>query len=270
MLQLALQRLDVILMAALRGPAEAALYTAATRLLVIGQMGGQSLSMAVQHRFSALLSRKSFAEANELYQMTTAWLIVMTWPIYLLWALFAYQVTGVFGHGYSSAGGVGVILALAMLVGTACGMVSMVLEMAGNTGIAFVQTAIALVANIVRRHRADPADGPDRRGDRLGGLDPAEQPAAAGSAQPRVRDVPARPQRVRGDGAPRSLSFIVVPGARRAARRSPSAAGPGRRRRRHRALRGAALAAPVDVATLRTRLRPAPAAWCAVRRAPAP
>ncbi len=72
----------------------------------------------------------------------------MTWPIYLLWALFAYQVTGVFGHGYSSAGGVGVILALAMLVGTACGMVSMVLEMAGNTGIAFVQTAIALVANI--------------------------------------------------------------------------------------------------------------------------
>jgi O-antigen/teichoic acid export membrane protein len=149
MLQLALQRLDVILMSALRGPAEAALYTAATRLLVIGQMGGQSLSMAVQHRFSALLSRRDFAEANELYQMTTAWLIVMTWPIYLLWALFAYQVTGVFGHGYASAGGVGVILALSMLVATACGMVSMVLEMAGNTGIAFTQTAIALVANIV-------------------------------------------------------------------------------------------------------------------------
>jgi O-antigen/teichoic acid export membrane protein len=148
MLQLALQRLDVILMSALRGPAEAALYTAATRLLVIGQMGGQSLSMAVQHRFSALLSRRNFAEANELYQMTTAWLIVMTWPIYLLWALFAYQVTGIFGRGYSSAGNVGVILALAMLVATGCGMVSMVLEMAGNTGIAFTQTAIALVANI--------------------------------------------------------------------------------------------------------------------------
>ncbi len=148
-LQLALQRLDVILMTILRGPAEAALYTAATRLLVIGQLGAQSLSFAVQHRFSALLSRKAFADANELYQMTTAWLIVMTWPVYLLWALFAYQVTGVFGHGYSSAGAVGVILALAMLIGTACGMVSMVLEMAGNTGIAFLQTAIALTANIV-------------------------------------------------------------------------------------------------------------------------
>jgi O-antigen/teichoic acid export membrane protein len=160
MAQLALQRLDVILMAALRGPAEAALYTAATRLLVIGQLGSQSLSMAVQHRFSAMLSAKNFADANRLYQMTTAWLIVMTWPLYLTWALFAYQVTGIFGRGYSSAGSVGVILALAMLVGTACGMVSMVLEMAGNTGIAFTQTMIALVANVVIDVALIPSMGP--------------------------------------------------------------------------------------------------------------
>ncbi len=148
MLQLALQRLDVILMSVIRGPAEAALYTAATRLLVIGQMGSQALQMAVQHRFSAMLARKEFDDANKLYQMTTAWLVVLTWPLYLSWALFARQVTGVFGHGYASAGSVGVVLALAMLVGTACGMVSMVLEMAGNTGIAFTQTMIALVANV--------------------------------------------------------------------------------------------------------------------------
>jgi O-antigen/teichoic acid export membrane protein len=160
MAQLALQRLDVILMAALRGPAEAALYTAATRLLVIGQLGSQSLSMAVQHRFSAMLSAKNFTDANRLYQMTTAWLIVMTWPLYLTWALFAYQVTGIFGRGYSSAGSVGVILALAMLVGTACGMVSMVLEMAGNTGIAFTQTMIALVANVVIDVALIPSMGP--------------------------------------------------------------------------------------------------------------
>jgi O-antigen/teichoic acid export membrane protein len=160
MAQLALQRLDVILMAALRGPAEAALYTAATRLLVIGQLGGQSLSMAVQHRFSAMLSAKNFTDANRLYRMTTAWLIVMTWPLYLTWALFAYQVTGIFGHGYSSAGSVGVILALAMLVGTACGMVSMVLEMAGNTGIAFTQTMIALVAMLVIDIALIPSMGP--------------------------------------------------------------------------------------------------------------
>ncbi|BCJ71470.1 hypothetical protein CS0771_10140 [Catellatospora sp. IY07-71] len=150
--QLALQRLDVVLVAALRGPVDAALYTAATRFLVIGQLGGQALAQSVQHRFSGLLAQDQHDEANQLYRMTTTWLIMLTWPFYLTWAIFGGQLMSVFGEGYQAggdAGVVGIVLSLTMLVATACGMVSTVQEMAGNTGVAFFQTMLALGVNVV-------------------------------------------------------------------------------------------------------------------------
>jgi O-antigen/teichoic acid export membrane protein len=149
LISLALQRLDVIIVAAIRGAGDAALYTAATRFLVVGQTAANALSMAVQHRFGALLSVGRTADANRLYQLTTTWLILMIWPFYLTWAVFAGRLMAIFGGGYASAETVGVVLALTMLVATACGMVSMVLEMAGNTGVTLLQTAAALVIDIV-------------------------------------------------------------------------------------------------------------------------
>jgi O-antigen/teichoic acid export membrane protein len=149
LISLALQRLDVIIVAAIRGASDAALYTAATRFLVVGQTAANALSVAVQHRFGALLSVGRTADANRLYQLTTTWLILMIWPFYLTWAVFAGRLMAIFGGGYVSAKTVGIVLALTMLVATACGMVSMVLEMAGNTGVTLLQTGAALVIDIV-------------------------------------------------------------------------------------------------------------------------
>jgi O-antigen/teichoic acid export membrane protein len=149
LISLALQRLDVIIIAAIRGASDAALYTAATRFLVVGQTAANALSVAVQHRFGALLSVGRTADANRLYQLTTTWLILMIWPFYLTWAVFAGRLMAIFGGGYASAKTVGIVLALTMLVATACGMVSMVLEMAGNTGVTLLQTGAALVIDIV-------------------------------------------------------------------------------------------------------------------------
>jgi O-antigen/teichoic acid export membrane protein len=72
----------------------------------------------------------------------------MVWPFYLTWAVLAHALMKVFGAGYSSGSTIGVVLALAMLVATACGMVSMVLEMAGNTGVTLAQTSAALAADV--------------------------------------------------------------------------------------------------------------------------
>ena len=149
LISLALQRLDVIIVAAIRGASDAALYAAATRFLVVGQTAANALSVAVQHRFGALLSVGRTADANRLYQLTTTWLILMIWPFYLTWAVFAGRLMAIFGGGYVSAKTVGIVLALTMLVATACGMVSMVLEMAGNTGVTLLQTGAALVIDIV-------------------------------------------------------------------------------------------------------------------------
>jgi O-antigen/teichoic acid export membrane protein len=146
--QIALQRLDIVLIAALAGPAQAALYTAATRFLSFGQLGGTALATGVQHRFGTLFAAGDRAGAAELYRTSTAWLMVLTWPLYLLFAVFSPYVLALFGPGYTVAEPVMVLLALTMLVATGCGMVDNVLNMAGRTTWTFANALLALGVDV--------------------------------------------------------------------------------------------------------------------------
>ncbi len=149
LVQLALQRLDIILVAVLIGPAQAAVYTAATRFLVVGQLTSTAISTAAQPRLSELLAVENRAAANALYRTATAWVVLLTWPLYLLCAVFADVVLGVFGSGYAAGGPVVLVLAGAMLVATACGMVDTVLNMAGRTSWTLANSVVALTVLVV-------------------------------------------------------------------------------------------------------------------------
>lgn len=131
--QIAMQRFDIVLVAALAGPAQAAVYTAATRFLVVGQMGNRAISTAVQPRLGETLARGDVGATNHYYRTSTAWLVAVTWPLYLTFVVFGEVLLRIFGSSYRAGGSVLVVLALTMLVATGCGMVDMVLNMAGKT-----------------------------------------------------------------------------------------------------------------------------------------
>ncbi len=133
LVQITLQRLDIILVAALVNPAMAAVYTAATRFVVVGQLGNQAVSLAAQPRLGWALAEDDTAGVNLLYRTATAWLILVNWPLYLLSILLATPMLALFGVDSQEGQSVVVILALAMLLATACGMVEMVLSMSGRT-----------------------------------------------------------------------------------------------------------------------------------------
>lgn len=147
--QAALQRLDIVLITALRGPAEAAIYAAATRFLVVGQLGNAAMLTAVQPRISALLAHRDLGAVNTVYRASTCWLVLITWPLYLLFAVFSTYVLAVFGGGYAVGAPVMVLLALAMLVATGCGLVDSVLAMAGRTSWNLGNALLALAVNVV-------------------------------------------------------------------------------------------------------------------------
>ncbi len=144
--QLALQRVDVLLLAALAGLRAAAVYAVAGRFIVLGQFANQAISQAVQPRLAELLATGDRRGANRLYQAATGWLVLAAWPLYLGTAVFASVYLGLFGHGYRGATAVVVVLACAMLVATGCGMVDNVLSMAGRTSwnLANVVTALGV------------------------------------------------------------------------------------------------------------------------------
>ncbi|RAY14321.1 multi antimicrobial extrusion protein MatE [Actinomadura craniellae] len=131
--QQALQRLDIVLVAALGGAVAAAIYTAGTRFRVVGQLGNQAISQAVQPQLAEVLAHDDRRSANALYQTATAWLVLITWPMYLLIAVFAPYVLRIFGEDYADGAPVVLIMMLTMVVASGCGMVSTVLIMAGRT-----------------------------------------------------------------------------------------------------------------------------------------
>jgi O-antigen/teichoic acid export membrane protein len=151
--QVALQRLDVILVVSILGPAPAALYAAATRFLVVGQLGNQAISIALQPRLSAALAREDKQDAGLLYRTTTGWLVLTTWPLYLLVGAFPSALLGIFGHRYAEATDVVVVLCAAMLLATACGQVDIVLMMAGrstwNLGNALLALSVQVGVDLV-------------------------------------------------------------------------------------------------------------------------
>jgi O-antigen/teichoic acid export membrane protein len=142
--QLALQRIDVLLVAALGGLAPAAIYAVAGRFVVLIQFANQGISQSVQPRLAEALAVGDRDTANHLYQAATGWLVLVTWPITFLVILFAPVYLGLFGGGYRSGADVVVVLGCAMLVATGCGMVDMVLAMAGRTSWNLINVLVAL------------------------------------------------------------------------------------------------------------------------------
>ena len=147
--QITLQRIDIVLVAIIIGPAQAAIYTAATRFLVAGQFSNTAIIMAAQPRFAELFAVDDRRGAGQVYQVTTAWLIMMTWPLYLLAVIYGPVVLSLFGHSYRAGDTVMVILGLTMLLWAACGQVDTVLITLGRSGWSLANGTMAVVVNIV-------------------------------------------------------------------------------------------------------------------------
>jgi O-antigen/teichoic acid export membrane protein len=146
--QVLLQRLDIVLVAAIAGVADAAVYAASTRFLVAGQFVNQAIAAPVQPRLSALLAKHDFGGAKRLFAVSTSWLVLGTWPVFCLAICLAPTYVAIFGHHYHSGATVVVILAASMLLANACGLVDNVIIMAGKTSWNLWTTLLALVVNI--------------------------------------------------------------------------------------------------------------------------
>jgi O-antigen/teichoic acid export membrane protein len=143
-----LQSIDIVLVAAIKGPAEAAVYTAATRFLVVGQLGGVAISRASQAKFTELFTLGDRRGANGIYQVTTAWLVLLLWPVFLLSIAYGPLVLAVFGRSYSAGYGVMVILGFSMLLATVCGQVDMVLITSGRSSWSLVNGLLTVGVNV--------------------------------------------------------------------------------------------------------------------------
>lgn len=150
MSQIVIQRADVVIIAAVRGPAEAAVYTAATRFVVVGQMAAQAISNVLMPRLAQLLSRRDLTTVGAVFKVSTAWSIAVTWPVYAATAGLATGYLRIFGDGYGGAEGIAVvvIMSIAMMFATAAGALDTVLLMSGRSVASLVNAGVSAVLNV--------------------------------------------------------------------------------------------------------------------------
>ncbi|MER7073558.1 lipopolysaccharide biosynthesis protein [Terrabacter sp. NPDC000476] len=142
-LQIAMQRLDIVLVGALAGAGAAAVYTAATRFVVVGQTLGTALGNASDPRIAEGMARDDRTDVSRIYQTSTAWLVTLTWPMFLMLVVYRDSMLAVFGSGYTSAQSTLVVLSLAMLLSTLCGTVDSIIMMAGHTSWNLANAVVA-------------------------------------------------------------------------------------------------------------------------------
>lgn len=146
--QIILQRADIVLVASFLSVREAAVYTAATRFVALGQFGSNAIAQVLQPRFSQLLAREQYADARDVFKTATSWSMAITWPLYTVTAAGAGFYLLIFGANYAGAGAYAVVvtMSIAMLLSVAAGPLDIMLLMAGGSksslGIALCALAV--------------------------------------------------------------------------------------------------------------------------------
>lgn len=143
-----IDRLAILLVGALASVSAAGIYTASIRYLAAGQFASLALMQAMGPKISELLARKKIDDAGSVYQISSAWSVVLTWPVYLTLAGFAPFLLEVFGQDFVEGQTAMVIVAGAMLLSTAIGPVDVVLLMGGKSSWNLLNTLAALAINI--------------------------------------------------------------------------------------------------------------------------
>jgi O-antigen/teichoic acid export membrane protein len=141
--------INTLLVGRLGSTAEAGVFNAATRYITAGLMVGVAVQHVIGPKLSELMAQRSWDRARGVYQVTTGWLMVATWPLYLTFGIFASTLLRIFGHGFKGGSGALTIVGFTMLVATAVGAVDMVLLMGGKSSWTLVNTVVGLTSNIV-------------------------------------------------------------------------------------------------------------------------
>ncbi len=148
LLQVNVRWLDVLLVGALASTRQAGIYAAASRVLGAGSFAIQAVLVVIGPQVSALLARGERDRVQAVYQVSSTWLVVLSFPVYLSIAAFAPFVLGIFGSEFKKGTTALVILCGAMLIDMAAGAVTTVLLMAGKSSFVLWNSAATLATNV--------------------------------------------------------------------------------------------------------------------------
>ena len=140
--------LDILLVGAVLSSYSAGVYAAVSKLALVGTFALEATRLAIGPQLSPLMARREYNRAAHLHQSATRWLVIASWPLYVMLAIFPVVVLGIFGHRYTVGAAALVVISLAMLVNLGTGNVTVVLLMGGKSSLSAYNALAALAVNV--------------------------------------------------------------------------------------------------------------------------
>lgn len=131
-LQTTQDRIGVVVVGAVAGPAVAGVFVVVARLIGALNLVIYSVGQAMNPEISSLLARGEKDRAERLVQRMTAWTMLLVWPVAILLITHGDVVLSLFGPEFVVGSSALELLALAMIVCTAFGHLDNVLLMGGR------------------------------------------------------------------------------------------------------------------------------------------
>lgn len=147
--EIILEWADVLVVAALRTPAEAGVYAVATRCIRAGQMVEYAARIASSPQISAAAALGHDARLQRIYVSITRAMVLLSWPFYVTLFAFAPTVLSLFGPGFVEGTLTLRVLSVGMMVALGAGALQSVLLMAGRSSWQLRNKASALLVSVV-------------------------------------------------------------------------------------------------------------------------
>jgi len=148
-LQVALSQTDFVVVGAIRGVRQAAIYLAAAKTALLVAYVYAAVTAVSAPLFAQLYAQNDRVGLQRLVAASAQWVFWPTLLIGMLLALLAPLVLGLFGSEFASGHWVLVILLFGQVVGAGCGAVGYLLSMTGHQADEARVSAITAVLNVV-------------------------------------------------------------------------------------------------------------------------
>lgn len=148
MVSSALERLDVLMVAYFLTEADAGLYGASARLILVGQMMMFATAQSMAPHLSANFMAGRIDEVKQVLHTVSGWNVTLLWPGLIGLAFGSGTILRLFGEEFSAGAPIVVLLCVALIIIIGLGVGDVMLLMTGDSMASLVNHVAALIVMV--------------------------------------------------------------------------------------------------------------------------
>ena len=142
-------RVNVLAVGGLMDEKAAGAFNAASQTVNLSTLFANSVTLIFAPIASALYHSQQYLQLEEMFQVLTRWMLMLSLPIFMLAGYLAVPVLRMFGPGFDVAAPAMAVLAAGQLVNVSIGTAGMLLTMSDRTYLNAINTAAALALGVL-------------------------------------------------------------------------------------------------------------------------